>query len=550
MPEIKIIDVVKRWKDFYGSDHITRDIPDKSFVVLLGPSGCGKTTLLRRIAGLETPTSGEIKIGDEIVFSSKKGINVPPNKRRVGFLFQNYALWPNRTVYQNIQFGLKNIKDTRPEIDFDYVTRQQIIRILKNKADRVIYFVKDSVDKKGKINEDVALIKLIDNFTISRYTAKEIYALHLEEGDKENKVAAKIAECEAKCNSIVEGYKAKGISVNEKGLLFQNGEVRFKHRGLSKEESEQAIRRVARIVKVEEFRKRYPNELSGGQQQRVAIARTLAPEPKVIFMDEPLSNLDAKLRLERRSELKRLHVETGATFVYVTHDQLEARTLASRICLINNGSLQQYDAPLTVYSRPNNLFVADFVGNPARTLRETKVHQKEDGTIECVFFDSIHAVFKPNEPLSLSKEISLRNEERAKAKAEKEARKQEKGYVEKLNKDTTFNYKITKTDGIYERKEEHDPTDEDYILGVRPEFITLTEGEGKGRDAIVYSARPSGMETTIKMDINGYVVTGVIFGANDFKVNEHIKVGFKGNDILFFDKTSEKLISAGSLEID
>ena len=92
MPEIKIIDVVKRWKDFYGSDHITRDIPDKSFVVLLGPSGCGKTTLLRRIAGLETPTSGEIRIGDEIVFSSKKGINVPPNKRRVGFLFQNYAL--------------------------------------------------------------------------------------------------------------------------------------------------------------------------------------------------------------------------------------------------------------------------------------------------------------------------------------------------------------------------------------------------------------------------------------------------------------------------
>ena len=206
MPEIKIIDVVKRWKDFYGSDHITRDIPDKSFVVLLGPSGCGKTTLLRRIAGLETPTSGEIRIGDEIVFSSKKGINVPPNKRRVGFLFQNYALWPNRTVYQNIQFGLKNIKDTRPEIDFDYVTRQQIIRILKNKADRVIYFVKDSVDKKGKINEDVALIKLIDNFTISRYTAKEIYALHLEEGDKENKVAAKIADCEAKINSIVEGY--------------------------------------------------------------------------------------------------------------------------------------------------------------------------------------------------------------------------------------------------------------------------------------------------------------------------------------------------------
>lgn len=550
MPEIKITDVVKRWKDFYGSDHITRDIPNESFVVLLGPSGCGKTTLLRRIAGLETPTSGEITIGDEIVFSSKKGINVPPNKRRVGFLFQNYALWPNRTVYQNIQFGLKNIKKERPETDFDYLTRSQIVRILSEKADRVVYFVKDSVDKKGKINEDVALIKLIDNFTISRYTAKEIYALHLEQGDRKAKAEAKIKECQEKRKTIAEGYKAKGIVLNERGELTENGVILRKKRGLSKEECEQAIRHVARIVKVEEFRKRYPNELSGGQQQRVAIARTLAPEPKVIFMDEPLSNLDAKLRLERRSELKRLHVETGATFVYVTHDQLEARTLASRICLINNGSLQQYDAPLKVYSRPNNLFVADFVGNPAMTLRETKVKQREDGTIECRFFDSITAVFKPNEPIDLAEEISMRNQEIADAKAKKEARKKEKGYVEKLNKDTTFNYKITKTDGIYERKEEHDPTDEDYILGVRPEFITLAEGEGKGRDAVVYSARPSGRETTIKRNINGFIVTGVIFGANDFKVNEHIKVGFKGNDILLFDKTSEKLISAGSLDID
>ena len=107
---------------------------------------------------------------------------------------------------------------------------------------------------------------------------------------------------------------------------------------------------------------RYPAELSGGQQQRVAIARTLAPEPQVLFMDEPLSNLDAKLRLEMRYEFQCLPVETGSTFVYVTHDQMEAMTLATKICLINNGVLQQYEPPLSVYSRPNNLFVADFVG--------------------------------------------------------------------------------------------------------------------------------------------------------------------------------------------
>ncbi len=117
---------------------------------------------------------------------------------------------------------------------------------------------------------------------------------------------------------------------------------------------------------------RYPAELSGGQQQRVAIARTLAPEPAVLFMDEPLSNLDAKLRLEMRYELQRLHVETGSTFVYVTHDQMEAMTLATKICLINNGVLQQYDAPLDVYNRPANLFVADFVGNPSINFVEAK----------------------------------------------------------------------------------------------------------------------------------------------------------------------------------
>ena len=117
-------------------------------------------------------------------------------------------------------------------------------------------------------------------------------------------------------------------------------------------------------MKIEEFAERYPAELSGGQQQRVAIARTLATNPRVLLMDEPLSNLDAKLRMEMRTELKRLHRETGATFVYVTHDQLEAMTLATKICLLDKGVLQQYAPPLTVYNKPANTFVADFVGSP------------------------------------------------------------------------------------------------------------------------------------------------------------------------------------------
>ncbi|MBR0168530.1 MAG: ABC transporter ATP-binding protein, partial [Synergistaceae bacterium] len=268
MARIELTHITKRWGGFYAVDDLSLLIDDNAFVTLLGPSGCGKTTTLRMIAGLETPTEGKIVIDGVTVFDSDAGINIPPNKRRVGFLFQNYALWPNMTVYQNIAFGLSNIKES-------------------------------------------------------------------------------------------------GLSVNDNGELIRNTSAGGEERKLTKEEIDKIVARVSAIVKIQPFMDRYPGELSGGQQQRVAIARTLAPGPKVLFMDEPLSNLDAKLRLEMRSELQRLHLSTGSTFVYVTHDQMEAMTLATRICLINNGVLQQYDEPLTVYNRPNNTFIADFVGNPA-----------------------------------------------------------------------------------------------------------------------------------------------------------------------------------------
>ena len=185
---------------------------------------------------------------------------------------------------------------------------------------------------------------------------------------------------------------------------MKDGKPVRKVRKLTKEEIDLAVRRVSRIVKIGMFMDRYPAELSGGQQQRVAIARTLAPEPSVLFMDEPLSNLDAKLRLEMRSELQRLHLETGSTFVYVTHDQMEAMTLATRICLIDNGVLQQYDAPLTVYNTPNNLFVADFVGNPSINFIDAKGTQNADGTISLKIFNTpiVLAIVPVYNPVSWS----------------------------------------------------------------------------------------------------------------------------------------------------
>ena len=430
MPEIRLEHVTKRWNKFYAVDDLDLVIADNSFVTLLGPSGCGKTTTLRMIAGLETPTSGKITIGDQVVFDSESGINVPPNKRKVGFLFQNYALWPNMTVYQNISFGLTNIKEPRK---------------------------------------------------------------------------------------------------------------------LTKQEIDDIVHRVAKVVHISAFLDRYPAELSGGQQQRVAIARTLAPEPSVLLMDEPLSNLDAKLRLEMRSELQRLHLETGSTFVYVTHDQMEAMTLATKICLMENGVLQQYDAPLTVYGQPNNLFVADFVGNPAINFIEAKGAQNADGTVDVTILDGRKATFTPKGSLSLKEwyaQADAAAAEKERLHAEKAARK---GYVEKSNKDTVFRYHVARVDDEEDTGEEGTLTDEDLVIGVRPEFLELSEnGAMEGE---IYSAMPTGMETTVKVRVGNFLLTGVVFGGVLYQIGQKVRLDFRGDDVVLFSRRNGRIITQGSLRI-
>ena len=366
MPKIILEHVTKRFDKFVAVDDLNMVIEDREFITLLGPSGCGKTTTLRQIAGLETPTEGRITIGDTVVFDSEKNINISPAKRDIGFLFQNYALWPHMTVYQNISFGLENLKWPKDRI------RQRVSEMLA-------------------------------------------------------------------------------------------------------------------MLKIEQFEKRYPSELSGGQQQRVAIARTLAPEPKVLFMDEPLSNLDAKLRLEMRTELKRLHAETDSTFVYVTHDQLEAMTLATRICLMKDGVLQQYDPPLEVYNNPANLFVADFVGNPTMNFLP--------GTARIL--DETHA------------EVTV------------------------LGRSFLF-----ESDAPLGK-----PEGEDVVLGVRPEFIRLGSGGMEGK---VYAALPAGMETTVQMTMGDQLVTSVEFGSVDYKANSPMRFEFHGQGLILFDKKSGKKLGRGS----
>ena len=485
MPEIKLEHITKRWGKFYAVDDLNLTIADNSFVTLLGPSGCGKTTTLRMIAGLETPTSGRITIGDQVVFDSAMGINVPANKRRVGFLFQNYALWPNMTVYENISFGLSNVKEALPKIDFDARVNDRLAQILSAPAE-VTKVLEECRDKKGKLDDKKALIKLIDSFTISQFTAKKLLSYHLEDG---RDVSAEAAALREKAEAARKALEASGGSYDADYAIYKDGKPVTEVRKLTKEEIDLTVRRVARIVKIGMFMDRYPAELSGGQQQRVAIARTLAPEPSVLFMDEPLSNLDAKLRLEMRYELQRLHVETGSTFVYVTHDQTEAMTLGDRIVIMRDGFIQQIGTPQEVFNHPANLFVAGFIGSPQMNFFENCQLTKTAGGYTLTV---------------MGETVTLTAEQSAKLAAA----------------------------GVESRS---------VTAGVRPVHISLGES---GIPAEVDVSELMGSELHLHLAANGQDVVAVIPTANidpgAYARHTAVKFGFDAKLVHLFDSDSEK----------
>ncbi len=274
--------------------------------------------------------------------------------------------------------------------------------------------------------------------------------------------------------------------------VYQNISFGLENMKWPKDRIRKKVDELLKMLKIEEFEKRYPSELSGGQQQRVAIARTLATEPKVLFMDEPLSNLDAKLRMDMRTELKRLHLETRSTFVYVTHDQLEAMTLSTKICLMKKGLLQQYAPPLTVYHSPANMFTADFVGNPSINLIEGVGSNINLDEIKIQVGD-LNMLFCPE-----SNSVSL-----------------------------SGNHKI--------------------VLGIRPEYVNIEADSAL--QALIYSTLPSGMETIVKIQLGDLILTSVVFQGKDFTVGETVGVEFTGERCVLFDAETEDYLALGRLEV-
>nr|WP_228057339.1 ATP-binding cassette domain-containing protein [Tychonema sp. LEGE 07203] len=313
---------------------INLTVEDGEFMVLVGPSGCGKSTLLRSIAGLEVLTAGNIWIGDRLLN------DLPPKDRNIAMVFQNYALYPHLTVYDNLAFGLR--RSQKEEV--------------RGKKEEV----------RGKKSE-------------GRGKKEEV------RGKKSEGRGKREEETEAEKSSLVQAEKIKNQlkevidylasnTLNKEQIYtlaedFLVGATRKLPPGLRYfSEREKAVgkrvRAVAQLLQIEPLLNRLPKQLSGGQKQRVALGRAMARNPEVFLMDEPLSNLDAKLRAQTRSQIVQLQRQLGTTTIYVTHDQTEAMTMGDRIAIMNAGQLQQIAQPLELYNKPANLFVAEFIGSP------------------------------------------------------------------------------------------------------------------------------------------------------------------------------------------
>ncbi len=366
MAEITLNNIYKRYDNAedYAVEDFNLDIADNEFVVFVGPSGCGKSTTLRMIAGLEEITEGDLLIDEEVVN------DVAPKDRDIAMVFQNYALYPHMTVFDNMAFGLKLRK-------------------------------------------------------------------------------------------------------------------------MPKDEIKERVEHAADLLQITDLLDRKPAALSGGQRQRVALGRAVVRSPKVFLMDEPLSNLDAKLRVHMRTEIAKLHEELATTMIYVTHDQTEAMTLADRIVIMNDGIIQQVGSPFEVYNAPNNSFVASFIGSPAMNLHEV---QYSNGRIS----DGNGLNLGVSEPSRRALD-----------------------------------------DGGYEGKE--------VIFGIRPEDIhseqiALDASPETVVEPRITVAELTGAESILYLNLNGTEVVAVVDARDYHEPGTSLKVAFNMNKAHFFDKDTDKVI--------
>ena len=343
------------------------DVDDKEFVVFVGPSGCGKSTTLRMLAGLEEITSGEIYIDDVLIN------DVPPKDRNISMVFQNYALYPHMTVFENMAFSLQMRKELFPvyEIKDEEAFKAEVEQIKKDFAEKKAVGVNELKEKKAikeEIKDFIYHNKLDEQLAIRR--AREKHQVRVMTYDHE-----KVEELEQQYKEVKDPIEKERIHEEIQKIVAVTDKPAFEYRRYTKEEIIDKVTAVAETIGLEQYLKRKPAALSGGQRQRVALGRAIVRNPKVFLMDEPLSNLDAKLRIHMRTEISKIYQNLGVTVVYVTHDQTEAMTMATKIVCMKDGVIQQIGTPRELFNKPNNLFVAGFIGAPSMNF----INGKFDG---------------------------------------------------------------------------------------------------------------------------------------------------------------------------
>ena len=366
------------------------DISENEFIVLVGPSGCGKSTTLRMIAGLEDITSGYLYIDNVLSnYTSSKD-------RDISMVFQNYALYPQMTVFDNIAFPLRARKYKRPVEATAIRAWNQAMDVLDNRLEEFIRAAEQAKDKA--LNFGTAVEYVATALKICDEAAKLLCRYRIGCVEDLRKTANGVTLYERikktglrKIEEELKKITASGCQMDEEYRLLKDGGIQYHYVKMSREEIRARVFEAAEILDLGPYLDRRPKELSGGQMQRVALGRAIVRNAKLFLMDEPLSNLDAKLRVQMRSEIVRIHEQIGATTVYVTHDQTEAMTMATKIVVMSKGWVQQIGTPKEIYCNPKNIFVATFIGSPAMNIFDAE-------------YDNGKLVFKNGYQVALSDE--------------------------------------------------------------------------------------------------------------------------------------------------
>lgn len=546
------------------------DVNKNDFIVIVGPSGCGKSTTLRMIAGLEDVTSGDIFMENEL-------INYKESKdRKMAIVFQSYALYPQMNVYDNIAFPLTINKYPFPIKNEVLTAVSEIERVIAScSADAIAQAIIDA-NKHKKNNEELSSVLNISLYAGSWLNSDYAHSKLTEgqlQADAKGFLEQFMVGVRAKRDEELVRVENSGVKLDEEYCeLDENGERKIVYRKMTDYEIRVKVFETAQTLDLTPYLDKIPKELSGGQMQRVALGRAIVKNVPVFMMDEPLSNLDAKLRLTMRSEIVKLHNKINATTIYVTHDQTEAMTMATRIVVMSRGFIQQIGTPDEIYNDPCNVFVAKFIGSPSMNFfdmkydRENNVLYNDAITIptDQAFKDRYDAFYQTKQEAfekllgnfdksaheSVLKILSAT--ESGKDYRKKEVQKTsfivkvKKLFVKENNVDP---YELTRSIATKKLEDIHSfrEGNRNLCVGIRPERISIQKYDpAKSYDnAVILTPTVCellGAEYNIHFDYCGKDMVGKIDAKGKITLHDKIAVSLQFDDIYIFDPVSGDVI--------